>query len=511
MSNGPVSVSGSWVRPGMVGTEMLRILEERAFPVSELPRLRVAALARAASCRSAVARCVCEVLRARLLRRARPRHRRRRRSVGRRVGADRGRGRARVVDNSAAFRMDPDVPLVIAEVNPDDLRSLPKGIASCPNCTTMIPVTALAPLHRAARIDRMVVSTYQSVSGAGQVGMHELDAQWTKLAGPQSRSCDARARWVAPIVEGEVWRKPIAGNVIPLAGSVKEQGYTSEEWKMIRETRKILHDDDIRCTVTCVRVPVFVGHAVSANVRFHRPMSKAEAVELAARRARRAAGRRRRRLSRLRSKRPASIRCSSAASGRTVGTRIDQPLDHRRQPAQGCCTQRGADGRGVARGVTGATASGLSRVVRLRSIPCLDISDLASTASLQSLLGTPPPTSATRVLRRERRGSGRAVVAGGAGPEPPRRASDSALFSSISAEAARPARSLRTDCRLRRPTRSTRIPALLQQLAGERRAECGDELRSGVGRHAAYSFNPFDEASWWTDPSSLGATVDATA
>ena len=128
-----------------------------------------------------------------------------------------------VVDNSAAFRMDPDVPLVIAEVNPEDMRTLPKGIASCPNCTTMIPVTALAPLHRAARIDRMVVSTYQSVSGAGQVGLHELDAQWTKLAG---RADELRRAGTldAPLVEGEVWSKPIAGNVIPLAGSVKEAG-----------------------------------------------------------------------------------------------------------------------------------------------------------------------------------------------------------------------------------------------------------------------------------------------
>jgi aspartate-semialdehyde dehydrogenase len=175
--------------------------------------------------------------------------------------------------------MDPDVPLVVAEVNPEDMRNMPKGIASCPNCTTMIPVTALAPLHRAARIDRMVVSSYQSVSGAGQVGMHELDAQWTKLAGRGDEL--ARAGTLsAPIVEGEVWPKPIAGNAIPLAGSIKEDGYTSEEWKMIRETRKILHDDEIKCTVTCVRVPVYVGHAVSANVRFHRAMSKAEAVEI---------------------------------------------------------------------------------------------------------------------------------------------------------------------------------------------------------------------------------------
>src|SRR5207245_9682027 len=179
----------------------------------------------------------------------------------------------------SAFRMDPDVPLVVAEVNPEDMRDMPKGIASCPNCTTMIPVTALAPLHRAARIDRMVVSTYQSVSGAGQVGLHELDAQWTKLDG---RADDLRyfARQSEFLVQGEVWSKPIAGNVIPLAGSVKEAGYTSEEWKLVRETRKILHDDSIAVTATCVRVPVFVGHAMAANLEFARPVSKAEAVEL---------------------------------------------------------------------------------------------------------------------------------------------------------------------------------------------------------------------------------------
>jgi len=262
---------------GLVGTEMLRILDERAFPVEELrayasPRSEGRALPFAGGT------VTCEVLRA-----------------GCFDGLDlvivdvddpialewapqAAAAGARVVDNSAAFRMDPDVPLVIAEVNADDMRDMPKGIASCPNCTTMIPVTALAPLHRAARIDRLVVSSYQSVSGAGQVGMHELDAQWAKLDG---RSADlARAgTFAAPLVEGDVWPKPIAGNVIPLAGSVKEEGYTSEEWKMVRETRKILHDDDIRCAVTCVRVPVYVGHAVSVNVRFHRPMTPAEAVE----------------------------------------------------------------------------------------------------------------------------------------------------------------------------------------------------------------------------------------
>jgi aspartate-semialdehyde dehydrogenase len=263
---------------GLVGTEMLRILQERRFPVGEL---RAFASPRSEGRRLPFANgdVECEVLR-----------------DGCFDGLDlvivdvddpiavewapvaAGAG-AKVVDNSAAFRMDPDVPLVVAEVNPEDLGSMPKGIASCPNCTTMIPVTALAPLHRAARIDRMLVSSYQSVSGAGQAGMHELDAQWTKLSGRAGELSRAGAA-SQPVVEGEVWAKPIAGNVIPLAGSMKEEGYTSEEWKMIHETRKILHDDDIRCSVTCVRVPVYVGHAVTVNVRFHRPMSKGEAVDI---------------------------------------------------------------------------------------------------------------------------------------------------------------------------------------------------------------------------------------
>jgi len=275
--NTPVRV-GIMGATGLVGTEMLRILAERSFPVSEL-RAYASERSLGRKLPFAGGEVTCEILR-----------------PGCFDGLDlvivdvddplaaewapqAAAAGARVVDNSAAFRMDPDIPLVIAEVNPEDLRSLPKGIASCPNCTTMIPVTALAPLHRAARIDRLVVSSYQSVSGAGQVGMHELDAQWTKLAG-RGAELQRAGTLDAPIVDGEVWPKPIAGNVIPLAGSVKEEGYTSEEWKMIHETRKILHDDAIKCTVTCVRVPVYVGHAVSANVRFHRPVSKAEVVEL---------------------------------------------------------------------------------------------------------------------------------------------------------------------------------------------------------------------------------------
>jgi aspartate-semialdehyde dehydrogenase len=157
---------------------------------------------------------------------------------------------------------------VVSEVNPDDLRELPKGIVSCPNCTTMVLVTALAPLHRRAGIDRMVVSTYQSVSGAGQPGMHELDEQWTKGAG---RAEHFRRAGVGPDASapGEVWDRPIAGNVIPLAGSVKDAKYTSEEWKLVLESRKILHAPELRATATRA-VPVYVGHAMTANVQFER-------------------------------------------------------------------------------------------------------------------------------------------------------------------------------------------------------------------------------------------------
>jgi aspartate-semialdehyde dehydrogenase len=263
---------------GMVGTEMLHILEERHFPVGEL-RAYASPRSEGRKLPFRGGEVTCEVLR-----------------PGCFDGLDlvvidvdedlseewapqAAAAGALVVDNSSAFRMDPEVPLVIADVNPEDLAHLPKGISSCPNCTTMIPVTALAPLHRAARIDRMVVSSYQSVSGAGQAGLRELDEQWKKLS-DRTEELRRAGALDAPVVETEVWSKPIAGNVIPLAGSVKEEGYTSEEWKMVRETRKILHDDEILCTVTCVRVPVFVGHAVSVNVRFHRPMSKTEAVDL---------------------------------------------------------------------------------------------------------------------------------------------------------------------------------------------------------------------------------------
>jgi len=263
---------------GLVGAEMLRILEERAFPAEEM-RAYASSRSEGRALPFAGRDIYCEVLREGcfdgldlvivdvddpIAAQWAPR------------AAEAG---AIVIDNSAAFRMDPGVPLVVAEVNPDDMADLPRGIASCPNCTTMVLVTAIACLHRAARIDRMIVSTYQSVSGAGQAGIRELDAQWTKAAGG-TEALRRAASHPELVVPGEVWPRPIAGNVIPLAGSVRDAGYTSEEWKLVYETRKILHDSSIRVSATCVRVPVFVGHAMAANVAFHRPMSSTEAADL---------------------------------------------------------------------------------------------------------------------------------------------------------------------------------------------------------------------------------------
>jgi aspartate-semialdehyde dehydrogenase len=265
---------------GLVGREMLRILEERAFPVDTL---RVYASPRSEGRRLPFAggEVTCEVL-----------------GPGCFDGLDlvivdvddplalewapvAAAAGAKVIDNSAAFRMDPEIPLVVAEVNPDDMGSMPKGIASCPNCTTMVLVTALAPLHRAVPIDRLVVSTYQSVSGAGVAGIEELEGQWAKFDGAaeQLRRAATVDGLLAP---GDVWPKPIAGNVIPVAGSLREQGYTSEEWKLVHESRKILHASEMRVSATCVRVPVYVGHAMSANVKFRGSLDRDRAVDLLA-------------------------------------------------------------------------------------------------------------------------------------------------------------------------------------------------------------------------------------
>ena len=169
-----------------------------------------------------------------------------------------------VIDNTSHFRMDPDVPLVVPEVNPDAVRGwAKKGIIANPNCTTIQMVVALKPLHDFAKITRIVVSTYQSTSGAGNDAMEELFHQ-------------TKGIFVNDGVEPKMFPKQIAFNVIPQIDKFLDDGYTKEEWKMEVETKKIL-DPKIRVTATCVRVPTFVSHAEAVNVEFERPISAAEA------------------------------------------------------------------------------------------------------------------------------------------------------------------------------------------------------------------------------------------
>jgi aspartate-semialdehyde dehydrogenase len=163
--------------------------------------------------------------------------------------------------------MDPDVPLVVPEVNPEALSmAYKKGIVANPNCSTIQMVVALKPLHDFARIKRVVVSTYQSVSGAGKEGMDELFRQ-------------TRAVYVNDPIEAQKFVKQIAFNVIPQIDVFMEDGTTKEEWKMMVETKKIL-DPTIKVTATTVRVPVFIGHAEAVNVEFERPISADQAREL---------------------------------------------------------------------------------------------------------------------------------------------------------------------------------------------------------------------------------------
>lgn len=171
-----------------------------------------------------------------------------------------------VIDNSSSFRYDPAVPLVVPEVNPEDVR-WHRGIIANPNCSTIQMLVALKPLHDAARIRRVIVSTYQAVSGAGLPGLHELEEQ------------------AAHIVRGEAIDPPqafahqIAFNLIPQIDVLQDNGYYKEEMKMVWETQKIFHDDSIRVAATCVRVPVYRSHSEAVTVSFERPLSPEQARE----------------------------------------------------------------------------------------------------------------------------------------------------------------------------------------------------------------------------------------
>jgi aspartate-semialdehyde dehydrogenase len=171
-----------------------------------------------------------------------------------------------VIDNSSAWRYDADVPLVVPEVNAEAVREMKKGIIANPNCSTAQLVVALKPLHDRATIKRVVVATYQSVSGAGKDGMEELDRQTKALYSLQD-------------VQEKKFPKRIAFNLIPQIDVFMEDGFTKEEWKMMAETKKIL-DPRIKLTATCVRVPVFISHSEAVNVEFEMPLGADEAREI---------------------------------------------------------------------------------------------------------------------------------------------------------------------------------------------------------------------------------------
>ena len=187
---------------------------------------------------------------------------------------------ATVVDNSSAWRMDPDVPLVVSEVNPAALQRISKGIVANPNCTTMAAMPVLKPLHDAFGLVRVVASTYQAVSGSGLAGVEELDGQVRKTADRATALVHdgGAVDFPAPVK----YVAPIAFNVLPMAGSVVDDGSfeTDEEQKLRNESRKILDLPDLRVSGTCVRVPVFTGHSLSLNVEFARPVTVAEATAL---------------------------------------------------------------------------------------------------------------------------------------------------------------------------------------------------------------------------------------
>ncbi|WP_372345808.1 aspartate-semialdehyde dehydrogenase [Streptomyces sp. KL116D] len=262
---------------GQVGTVMRKILVERAFPIDEL---RLFASARSAgtvvdgvtvedastadftgldivlfSAGGATSKALAEKV------------------------ASQG---AVVIDNSSAWRKDPEVPLVVSEVNPHAIADRPKGIIANPNCTTMAAMPVLRPLHDEAGLEALVVATYQAVSGSGLAGVAELHGQAQKVVADADRlTHDGDA---VDFPEPNVYKRPIAFNVLPLAGAIVDDGLneTDEEQKLRNESRKILEIPGLKVSGTCVRVPVFSGHSLQVNARFARPISVERATALLA-------------------------------------------------------------------------------------------------------------------------------------------------------------------------------------------------------------------------------------
>jgi aspartate-semialdehyde dehydrogenase len=191
------------------------------------------------------------------------------------IAASRG---AIVVDNSGAFRMDDQVPLIVPEVNPDKIRNRPKNIISNPNCTTLSMIVAVGALHRVFGVQELVVASYQAASGAGQSGIDTLRSQVSQVAGTQVGDTSGDVRTL--LTELGPFPSPLALNVIPWAGSLKESGYTSEEMKVRNESRKILGIADLKVSATCVRVPVLTTHSLSVHARFSKEVTREAALEV---------------------------------------------------------------------------------------------------------------------------------------------------------------------------------------------------------------------------------------
>lgn len=193
------------------------------------------------------------------------------------VAASRG---AVVVDNSSAFRMDPDVPLVVSEINPEQVRNRPKRIIANPNSTTLVMIMAIAPLHREYGLRELVLASYQGASGAGRAGVDALHDHLTKVAG--DRTLGSRPGDVRQAVGEQTgpFPAPLALNVVPWAGALRDHGWSSEELKLRNETRKILGLPDLKVSATCVRVPVVTGHSVAVHATFGTEVDASDARDL---------------------------------------------------------------------------------------------------------------------------------------------------------------------------------------------------------------------------------------
>ena len=265
---------------GQVGGVMRRLLDERDFPVDEI-RYFASARSAGTSCRGKAPRSSSRTPNCRSVR---ARHRAvLRRATGSRAYAPKfAAAGVIVIDNSSAWRMDPDVPLVVSEVNVSHARDTPKGIIANPNCTTMAAMPVLKPLHDEAGLIRLIASTYQAVSGGGLAGVDELDKQARQVVDRAAELTHDGSAVEFPTPEKFV--RPIAFNVLPIAGSLVDDGEfeTDEEKKLRNESRKILDIPELLVSGTCVRVPVFTGHSLSLNAEFADPISVERAYQLLA-------------------------------------------------------------------------------------------------------------------------------------------------------------------------------------------------------------------------------------